>query len=170
MQGYGPMGNQHGGPQFGQQGVSLHIHPNYLWDQTHWSPVGAIMSVHHPTMPSTPAASVMDSALNALPPEKVMYQAYAGRFRSMAEVRQFESRVRWTPPHPEILPLTDNEMQPFVQRIYAAIVDFTGFHDKIESRNKLNRLVAQRYSQEEIEAKCWQAVVSGIHVGPCARV
>ena len=76
----------------------------------------------------------------------------------MVEVRQFESRVRWRPQHDEILPSTDDQMLPFVQRIYASIVDFTGFHDKIESRNKLNRLVAQRYSQEEIEAKCWQAV------------
>jgi hypothetical protein len=81
----------------------------------------------------------------------------------MAAVQQFEGRVRWRPLHSEGLPATDAEMAPYVERIYAAIVNFSGFHDKIESRNKLNRLVAQRYSQEEIEAKCWQTVVSDIH-------
>jgi hypothetical protein len=78
----------------------------------------------------------------------------------MAEVVQFETRVRWKPQFVETLPSTDEEMVPFVTQMYAAIIDFAGFQDKIQSRNKLNRLVAQRYSQEEIEAKCWRAVVS----------
>jgi hypothetical protein len=163
------MGGQHPIPQFTHHAMSFHVHPQYLWDPPHWSPVAAVMPVHQPMTPETPATSLAGSVLNALPPEKVTYRAYAAKFRSMADVRRFESRVRWKPPHDDILPVTDDQMLPFVQRIYASIVDFTGFHDKIESRNKLNRLVAQRYSQEEIEAKCWQAVVSGIHasIGAC---
>jgi hypothetical protein len=134
--------------------------PQYIVDPTHWHVGLEGVETSQETPTTATGGTQVQPALNSLPADKVSYGPYSGRFTTLNEVRGFENRVRWRPVYDDVLPSTDAEVLTFVERVYAAIVDFSGFHDKIESRNKLNRLVSQRYSQEEIEAQCWLVVVS----------
>jgi hypothetical protein len=157
-----PIGSQRQTQALGLQHQPLNAVPCYS-QTAQWTPerrgLREASNITHTTLqPVSPA----QTALNSLPAKRVVYGPYSSRFTSLEDVTRFVGTVRWIPKNLGPIPSTDQEMEPFVQQIYEAIIDFSGFHDKIESRNKLNRLVAQRYSQEEIEARCWQTVVREI--------
>jgi hypothetical protein len=100
-------------------------------------------------------------AESSVPPDRIRYRGYSGFFMSVSEAKERLYRPRWEAMQDDdTVPLNDDEMMPFVANIYDAITDLSGFIDKIESRNKVNKMVAQLYEPIEIEARCWQAVVS----------
>jgi hypothetical protein len=103
-----------------------------------------------------------EPGFNAIPDSEKTYAAWSGNMtRTIA--RQRLNLVNWTPDpeggddHPANI---DYELEPFVRDLYQAITDLSRFRDKTraQSANKVNRLVAQRYTQDEIEARCWDVV------------
>ncbi|KAF2402780.1 hypothetical protein EJ06DRAFT_554359 [Trichodelitschia bisporula] len=90
------------------------------------------------------------------------YHPYSRRVKGMEQANEILYKSRWAPPDRRA-PLTDDEKTPFAVAIYDAIVDFSNFFDKPGKTNK-NRLLAFKYDQQYIEARCWEAVECAVRL------
>jgi hypothetical protein len=96
--------------------------------------------------------------LNQLSPSDPReYGGWSGQFDTLAKARNYLRRVRWTPPQGPV-PQTDEQRVRYVQALYEAFTNYTGFFDNTKSQNKVNRLIEQKYPQQFIEARCVEIV------------
>lgn len=109
------------------------------------------------------------TGLNSLPPHMIRYDNSDQYFNSPEEARSYLHCLRWSPGNHIGIPHTNDQKSVYVRMIVEALTDYSGFYDKTESKNKINRLVSQRYPMPEIWARSWEAVEMAydLHINGC---
>jgi hypothetical protein len=89
------------------------------------------------------------------------YTPFSNTFTTWADARENLKKVKWAiPGNDPTIPQTDVEKLVWVKRLYAAVIDGGHIHDNVNDKGKNNSVIFAKYLQEDIEAACWNAVVS----------
>lgn len=87
------------------------------------------------------------------------YAAFAGRFTTYRAARAYLDRHKWfTPKGDCTIPTTDIEKINWVHRLYDAMTNMDNLRDR-PSSNRLPAWSNNTYSEQAIEAACWELLV-----------
>lgn len=117
--------------------------------------------------PQYNASQICNCALGKRFPEflNAKYTPFSNTFTTWADARANLKKVKWTiPGNDTTIPQTDAEKLVWVKRLYAAVIDGAHIHDNLNEKGKNNSVIFAKYLQQDIEAACWNAVVS--HIPP----
>jgi hypothetical protein len=188
--------------EYGQSSQPIHGHSHYRPNQSHHSPVYHHGPVHHQDLqriqeykgpiglqPPVSQQMVTSAEMAQRAPRKIEWKSLPrseiygnwANFNGVQEAKLYLSKVWWKPAgadNDSTIPRDDGEIIDHAARLYYAMQDFTtGFADKIETQNKVNRLVSERYHQKEMEARCIEAALrarrlheEGSTLFPCSDI
>ncbi|KAF2666744.1 hypothetical protein BT63DRAFT_415851 [Microthyrium microscopicum] len=101
--------------------------------------------------------------MNSLPQDQVSanYKNFVPSFQTLQEANDVLHQYSWRPApleHDDMPrnPTNDAYVLKYSKKFFKAMTNFSRFHDKTETKNKVNRLVSQKYHQNVLWARCIQ--------------